>query len=127
MTGSGLYTERVLDHYKNPRNYGEIKDADAVSREENSSCGDEVTLYLKVGADGRVQVRFTSESCAICRASASMLTELANGKELSDLASLGREDMLKAFGGPMDPSREKCALLPLAALYSAVSKVKKGT
>ncbi|HYA21871.1 MAG TPA: iron-sulfur cluster assembly scaffold protein [Thermoproteota archaeon] len=125
MTASGLYTERVLDHYRNPRNCGEIEGADAVSKEQNSSCGDEVTFYLKIIDDERVQVRFTSKSCAICRASASMLAELANGKKLSDVAALGREDMLRMFGGSMDPVREKCALLPLAAMKSAVSKVKK--
>jgi nitrogen fixation NifU-like protein len=125
MTASDLYSERVLDHYRNPRNYGTVEGADVVSREENLSCGDEVTFYLKVDNDGRTQVRFTSKSCAICRASASMLTELANGRKLADVAALGRDDVLRMFGGSMDPVRERCALLPLAAMRSAVSKVKK--
>jgi nitrogen fixation NifU-like protein len=125
MTASDLYSERILDHYRNPRNYGKVEDADVVSKEENLSCGDEVTLYLKLDDDGRVQVQFTSKSCAICMASASMLTELANGGRLADVAALGRDDVLRMFGGSMNPVRERCALLPLVALKSAVSKVKK--
>jgi len=125
MTASDLYSEHVLDHYKNPRNYGVVEDADAVSKEENLSCGDEVTFYLKVAKDGRVRVQFTSRSCAICRASASMLTELASGRDLADVAALGRDDVLGLLGGSIDPVRERCALLPLVALKSAVSKVKK--
>jgi nitrogen fixation NifU-like protein len=125
MTASDLYSESVLDHYRNPRNYGTVEGADAVSREEDLSCGDEVTFYLKVGDDGRVQIQFTSKSCAICRASASMLAELANGRKLADVAALGRNDVLRMFGGSMNPVRERCALLPLVALKSAVSKVEK--
>jgi nitrogen fixation NifU-like protein len=126
MSHKDPYGDKVLDHYRNPRNYGPIEGADAMSRGENESCGDEVTIYLKVSDNRLTDVRFTSRSCAICRASASMLTELAKGKKVSEAIGLGRDDVLNSFGGAISPARESCALLPLKALKSALSELIKG-
>jgi len=122
MSPRDPYQEQVMNHYRNPRNYGELKEADAISKMENLSCGDEVTFYLKLDGQRVSRAQFTSRSCAICKASASMLTELATGKELGEVAKLGRDDVLRFFGGSIDPSRESCALLPLVTLKSALSK-----
>jgi len=125
MSAQDPYRERVMDHYKNPRNYGAMQKADAVAKEENLSCGDEVTFYLRANDDGTLRVQFTSASCAICRASASMLSELADGKMISEIAKLERSDVLCPFEGSLDRAREGCALLPLVALKSALSEFRK--
>jgi len=125
MNSRGLYRDKVLEHFRKPRNYGAIEGADATSKGENRSCGDEVTIYLKVSGDKLTAVQFTSRSCAICRASASMLTELAKGKKVSEAAALDRTDVLNLFGGTINPVREGCALLPLGALKSALSELAK--
>lgn len=125
MSSGGLYRDKVLEHCREPKNYGVIEGADAISKGENKSCGDEVTIYLKVSGDRLTAVQFTSRSCAICRASASMLTELAKGKKVSEAEALDRTDVLNLFGGAIDPVRESCALLPLGAFKSALSELVK--
>lgn len=118
MSYDSLYLENLLDHYKNPRNYGEMENPDIVAEDENLSCGDEVKFFVKL--NGRVieDIKFVSRSCAVCKASASMLTELVKGKTIDFVNSLTKKDILNFFGGSIDPSREKCALLPLRALQS---------
>lgn len=125
MKNRDPYRDKILEHYRRPVNYGAIEGADAVSKGENKSCGDEVTIYLKVSGDKLTEVHFTSRSCAICRASASMLTELVKGKNVSEAAALSRADVLNLLGGAIDPTRESCALLPLSALKSALSELAK--
>jgi len=67
MSGGDLYREHIFDHYKNPRNYGVLADADTVSEDANLSCGDEVEFYLKFDGNRISDIRFTSRSCAICK------------------------------------------------------------
>jgi nitrogen fixation NifU-like protein len=112
-----LYRDYILDHYKNPRNFGELPDATHHYHDTNPLCGDEITMMLLVDDDQRVQdVRFTGRGCAISQASASILTEEVKGKTLDELRAIDREHVLANLGIPISPARIKCALLSLKAL-----------
>ncbi len=116
-----LYQENILDHYKNPRNFGVLEDADISHEEYNPLCGDRLTIQLKIGPDERVEaVRFHGQGCAISQASASMLTEMVEGKTLDEVKMLTKEDILDALGIPIGPVRLKCALLSLKTLKAGV-------
>ena len=115
-----LYREYILDHYQNPRNYGELEDPDISHEEYNPLCGDRVVFQLKLDNDRVVDVKFHGEGCAISQASASMLTEQVLGKTLDELKALTKEDVLEMLGIPIGPVRIKCALLPLKALKAGV-------
>lgn len=112
--------EFILDHYKNPRNYGTIEDADASYEEGIPSCGDVIRLDLKL-RDGRVKdVKFSGKGCAISQASVSILTENVRGKTVEEILSLKDEEMLGALGKPISPVRLKCALLGVKVLKKAL-------
>ncbi len=118
-----MYQENILDHYKNPRNFGEMKEPDIAARDNNPLCGDELALYLKLGSDGRVEdVKFQGRGCAISQASASMLTLMLKGKTLEEARAIDQDRILKALGIPISPVRIKCALLSLHVLKSGLEK-----
>jgi nitrogen fixation protein NifU and related proteins len=123
-----LYRENILDHYKNPRNYGAIEDADAEAEGMNPLCGDEVTITVAFADDGDTieDVKFSGRGCAISQAATSMLTELVKGRSASEVATLPREDLLDEVGVPLTPVRLKCAILGLSTLRLALHK-EKGT
>jgi nitrogen fixation NifU-like protein len=113
---SDIYQENILDHYKNPRNYGRLDEATASSHVANPLCGDSMDLFLKI-SDGRVEdARFEAEGCAISKASASMLTERIKGRELGVARAENKDTVLASLGIPVSPVRMKCALLVLDAL-----------
>ena len=115
-----LYREHILDHYKSPRNFGELEGATHRYHDTNPLCGDEITMFLRVGEDGRVNdVHFTGRGCAISQASASLLTEDVKGKSLDELKGYDKEQVLANLGIPISPARVKCALLGLKALKGA--------
>ncbi len=112
-----LYRDYILDHYKNPRNAGDLPDATHRYHDTNPLCGDEITMMLKVGESGVVDdVRFIGRGCAISQASASILTEEVKGKTLDELRALDRDHVLGNLGITISPARIKCALLGLKAL-----------
>jgi len=116
-----LYRDNILDHYKNPRNYGKLENPDISHEEYNPLCGDRLTIQLKIGADNRVEaVKFSGHGCAISQASASMLTEMIEGKSLDEVKAITKEDILDMLGIPIGPVRLKCALLSLKALKVGV-------
>ena len=123
-----LYRENILDHYKNPRNYGAIEDADAEAEGMNPLCGDEVSITVSFADDGDTieDVKFSGRGCAISQAATSMLTELVKGRSASEVAGLPREDLLDEIGVPLTPVRLKCAILGLSTLRLALHK-EKGT
>ena len=123
-----LYRENILDHYKNPRNYGAIEDADAEAEGMNPLCGDEVSITIAFADDGDTieDVKFSGRGCAISQAATSMLTELVKGRSASEVAGLPREDLLDEIGVPLTPVRLKCAILGLSTLRLALHK-EKGT
>lgn len=111
-----IYQENILDHHKNPRNWGKMDNPDYILKSSNSSCGDLVQFYLRV-ADGKIsEVKQKTLGCAVSTASASMLSEKLVGKTIDEIKEFSSEDLLEMLGIEVSPSRLKCALLPLDAL-----------
>lgn len=122
MSASDIYKELILDYYRNPRNFGKLDKFDISSHDTNPLCGDEIDIQIKVGDGNKIeQIKFFGKGCAISQASASMLTELAKGKDLMWVKQLAKEDILKMLGNPdLGPSRIKCALLGMKVLKTGV-------
>jgi len=112
--------EIILDHYRNPRNYGDLPDATVRAKDSNPLCGDVVEMHLKIEGDRIVDVRFKGKGCAISQASASMLTERIKGMSLEDARKLGRDDVIEMLGVQLSPVRVKCATLSLKVLKLAI-------
>jgi nitrogen fixation protein NifU and related proteins len=110
-----FYREYILDHYKNPRNFGRIEGADITHEEYNPLCGDMVGMDFRV-RDGVIEdVKFYGR-CAISQASASLLTERLKGLTLDEAQQVGKDDVLEELGIDISPARLKCALLSLKVL-----------
>ena len=110
--GSDMYRQQILDHYKNPRNYGEIEDATYTHVGENPMCGDEIRMDVKLADDETIEaVAFRGDGCAISQASASMLSGELRGKTLDELESMDRDDVIDLLGVDISPMRVKCAVL----------------
>src|SRR5208337_627267 len=108
---SDIYKDIILDYYRNPRNFGDLPEPDVRAKDSNPLCGDIIEMQLKI-KDGKIDdLRFKGKGCAISQASASMLTELAKGKTLEEIKSLGKQDILSMLGIDPGPTRIKCALL----------------
>jgi len=117
---AAVYKETILDHYRHPRNYGELPDANARARESNVICGDTIEMQLRVDAHKIEDVKFRGQGCAISIASASMLTELSKGKAVSQILKLKKKDMIGLLGTDPGPARTECALLGLKVLKMAI-------
>jgi nitrogen fixation NifU-like protein len=116
-----FYRENILDHYRNPRNKGQLENPTHTHEEHNPLCGDVIRIDLHVNEDNVIdQVRFDGHGCAISQASASMLTEMVQGKTLDEAKALSKEDILEALGIEIGPVRLKCALLSLKVLKADV-------
>ncbi|WP_227134187.1 Fe-S cluster assembly sulfur transfer protein SufU [Halorubellus salinus] len=111
--GSDMYRQQILDHYKNPRNYGEIEEATFTHVGENPMCGDEITIDVVLEDDDETieAVAFRGDGCAISQASASMLTSELRGKTLDELHAMDRDDVVDMLGVDISPMRVKCAVL----------------
>ena len=111
-----FYREFILDHYKNPRNFGRLDGAQISHEEYNPLCGDLVGMDLKVAGNRIEDVKFHGRGCAISQASASLLTERLKGMTLDEARTIGKEDVLDELGIEISPARLKCALLSLKVL-----------
>lgn len=116
-----IYREIILDHYKNPRNKGTLDPHDYSAEDVNPLCGDEVRIDLRLDNGVVSDVRFQGRGCAVSQASASILTEMIEGKSLEELKALTKDDLLEEIGIPVSPARLKCALLSLNVLRSSIS------
>jgi nitrogen fixation NifU-like protein len=114
-----FYRDYILDHYRNPRNFGTLDRPDASAEDLNPLCGDQICMQLKLDGDVVADVRFSGKGCAISQASASMLTEAVKGMKLEDVAKLSKEAVLENVGIGISPARMKCAMLGLRVLKSA--------
>ena len=111
-----LYREYILDHYKNPRNYGRLEHPDITHEENNPLCGDVVGMDFQV-RDGVIEdIRFHGRGCAISQASASQLTERLKGMPLDQAKKINKDDVIGELGIDISPARIKCALLSLKVL-----------
>ncbi len=117
-----LYRDHILDHYKDPRNYGPMADPDVSAEGQNPLCGDELSIDLKVHDGTIADIRFHGRGCAISQAATSMLTEMVKGRAVADVAALGREEIVEEVGIPLSPVRLKCALLGLGTLKVALHR-----
>ena len=131
-----LYQEVILDHYKSPRNFGFLADADAAAYGDNPLCGDKIALFLKMDGDRIADVRFKGSGCAISTASASMMTDAVKGKPKPEATELfetfhkmvtgnghdGDLGKLEVFSGVSEfPVRVKCASLAWHTLNAALN------
>jgi nitrogen fixation NifU-like protein len=116
-----LYRDEILEHYRNPHNFG-VLDSPTTSKEgANPLCGDRITLMLGINDEGKIEdVAFTGRGCAISQASASMLTDEIKGKSLDEISHLGSQDVLDNLGIEISPARMKCAMLSLETLRDSV-------
>ena len=119
-----LYRDEILEHYRNPHNFGTLPDADATYEGSNPLCGDRITLSLRLAdGDGTVQdVAFTGRGCAISQASASMLTDEIKGRSLAKVSVMTNQDVLDNLGIEISPARLKCALLSIDTLRRAIAE-----
>ncbi len=115
-----LYAEDIVSHYEHPHNAGVMKDADASFHNYNASCGDDITIYLKLDKDKITDIKFKGTGCAVSVASASMLTDFAKGKSLKDVEGMNVKTIIGIIGIDPGPARLKCATLSLRTLKEAV-------
>lgn len=116
-----IYREQLLDHYKNPRNEGDLNDYTHTAELKNLSCGDEITIKTRLNNNIIEDIKFSGEGCAICIASASMLTEITKKESVEYVNNLKFEDIQEMLGIQLSPSRIKCAHLGLLTLQKALS------
>ena len=119
-----MYTEKVLDHFKNPRNMGELKDADAVGEVGSPACGDLMYIYIKVKEDKIEDISFQTFGCGAAIATSSMVTELAKGKTLDEAMKITRQDVADALDG-LPPIKMHCSNLAADGLHEAIEIYRK--
>ena len=121
-----LYREVILDHYKNPRNYGLLEPSDARAEGQNPLCGDEVSVSIRFGPDGETieAIGFEGRGCAISQAATSMLTDIVKGRTAAEVAGLPKEEILAEVGIPLTPVRMKCAILGLGVVKVALNRAR---
>ncbi|MBT4150351.1 SUF system NifU family Fe-S cluster assembly protein [Candidatus Woesearchaeota archaeon] len=114
-----IYKENIIDHYKHPHNKGKI-DHNKTHRELNTSCGDELTIYLNVKNNIIEDISFEGHGCAISQASVSMLTDKLKGMTIEETLKLTQHDILELLGIPISYVRMKCALLSIKTVQGAL-------
>lgn len=114
-----MYSEKLIEHFKNPRNVGVIEDADGVGEAGNPKCGDTMTVYIKVKDDVIEDIKFQTFGCAAAIATSSMMTELAKGKKIEDALTISKKEIADSLDG-LPPIKMHCSLLAEDALKKAI-------
>ncbi len=118
------YSEQVMEHFKNPRNVGEIPDADGIGNVGNPVCGDVLRLYLKI-ENGRItDAKFKTFGCGAAIATSSMVTELVKGRTLPEALKISQQDVADELGG-LNPIKMHCSNMAVEALHKAIEDYKK--
>jgi nitrogen fixation NifU-like protein len=119
-----MYSEKVMDHFKNPRNVGEIEDADGIGEVGNASCGDIMKIYLKVKDDVIEDVKFQTFGCGSAIATSSMVTEMVMGKTLEEAEAVTNKAVAEALDG-LPPAKMHCSNLAADALHDAIKNYRE--
>ena len=114
-----LYSEKVMDHFENPRNVGKMPDADGIGEVGNAKCGDIMRMYLKIKDDKIEDVKFETFGCGSAIASSSMATEMIKGKTIDEALALTNKEVVEALGG-LPAHKLHCSVLAEEAVKSAV-------
>ena len=122
--GDSIYREIILEHSKHPRNRGTLDPADFTYEDVNPMCGDEIRIDVRVRDEHISEIKFSGRGCAVSQASASILTEMAEGKTLAEVKGIGKDELLDEIGIPVSPARMNCALLGLKVLKAGVYGVE---
>ena len=115
-----LYREYILDHYKHPRNFGELDARDAEFSDTNPLCGDELGVHIRLDGDRVSDVRFQGQGCAISQATASIISDELKGRTVAEIAGLDRRFVAEELGIELSPTRLKCGLLSLKIVQGAL-------
>jgi len=123
-----IYSKKVLNHFKNPHNQGVIKNADAVGKVGNPSCGDVMKIYLKIKGNKIEDIKFETLGCAAAIAVSSALTDMVKGKTIEKALKVTKDMIVKDLGG-LPPVKIHCSMLGVEALHEAIKsyelKIKK--
>jgi nitrogen fixation NifU-like protein len=119
-----MYSEKVMEHFKKPQNMGEIPDADGVGSVGNPTCGDQMTMYIKVKENRIEDVKFKTYGCGAAIATSSMTTELAKGKTVDEAMKITRASVADSLGG-LPTVKMHCSNLAADALHAAIEDYKK--
>ena len=119
-----MYTDKVMEHFRNPRNMGEIPNADGVGTVGNPVCGDLMTMYIKVKDDRLEDVKFKTYGCGAAIATSSMTTELAKGKTLDEAMKITRASVADSLGG-LPKVKMHCSNLAADALHAAIEDYRE--
>jgi nitrogen fixation NifU-like protein len=121
-----MYSEKVMEHFKNPRNVGEIENASGVGEVGNPACGDIMKLYILVEDNKIADIKFKTFGCGAAIATSSMVTELVKGKSLDDALQVSNKTVAEALDG-LPPVKMHCSVLAEEALHSAISDYYRKT
>lgn len=120
----GPYSEKVMDHFMEPRNMGDIKDADAVGTVGNPACGDVMRLYIKVDGDKITEAKFKTFGCGAAIATSSMATEMIKDKSLEEALKITNDAVAEALDG-LPPNKMHCSVLAQEAIEAAIKNYKE--
>lgn len=119
-----MYSEKVMDHFMNPRNVGEIEDANGIGQVGNARCGDIMKIYLKIINNTIINVKFKTFGCGAAIASSSMATEMIKGKTIDNAMGLTNKAVAEALGG-LPPVKMHCSVLAEEAIKKAIENYKE--
>lgn len=115
-----LYEQNILDHYRHPRNYGKINKCNNSCQQINRSCGDDLTVFVKISGGVISKIKFIGQGCAISQAAISILSEALLGKTREEVLSYNFDDIKKLLGVPISERRYNCAMLGLQAIQKSL-------
>ena len=117
-----IYSENIMDHYRDPQNSGTLKNPDVKFHDSNPLCGDEINIEIKIENNKLKDVKSSCQGCAISKASSSIVSEKVIGKDIKDIMKLEKEFVLDLLKIPLNPMRIKCAMLFLRALQKSIAQ-----